>query len=257
MNLARQMGATHAIITGKSDPTQEDPEYLYQLIRKCREYLPLVDFHTNGLLLFPIGNRHSISMSELKEAGLTMITFSIASFKDEINQKIMKINQNPQALIEQARSLGLLVRCSLVVNKVNTNFPHTGDVMDYITQAGVLGAHMVVVREVWIPDVYCEINREVYEWNKANYVPIKPIEERFQKICQEKGDSRGLHLCDPLPWGTSVFSMSGIFTDKDHGVNITFAVCDEATTGPILKSIVHKPNGRGYRGWDKPGDYLY
>ena len=257
MNLARQMGATHAIITGKSDPTQEEPEYLYKLISKCREYLPLVDFHTNGFLLFPVGDRHGISMSELKKAGLTMITFSIASFKEEINQKLMRINQSPQALIEQARSLGLLVRCSLVVNKVNTSYPHTGDVMDYIMQAGGLGAHMVVVREIWIPDVHCEINREVHDWNRENYVPIKPIEERFKEICQDKWDPRGLHLCDPLPWGTPVFSMSGIFTDRDHGVNITFAICDEATTGPILKSIVHKPNGRGYRGWDKPGDYLY
>jgi hypothetical protein len=255
LNMARRMGATHAIITGKADPTQENREYLYGLIRKSREYLPLVDLHTNGYLIHPAENLLSISLDGLKKAGLTMITFSVASFDCDINRKLMKIDQNPQALIELARSLGLLVRCSLVVNKQGAKSPE--DVMDYIVMAGSLGAHMVVVREVWVPDIYSGINPNVYAWNKDNFVPIRPIEERFVEICGDKGNPYGLHQRDPLPWGTPVFTVSNVFTKRDHGVNITFACCDEATSGPILKSIVHKPNGRGYRGWDCPGDYLY
>jgi hypothetical protein len=250
------MGATHAIITGKADPTQEDREYLYGLIRKSREYLPLVDFHTNGFLLYPAGDRLSVSLDGLKNAGLTMITFSVAAFDPDVNQELMKIDQNPQALIELANfDLNLLVRCSLVVNRQGVS--SFDDVMKYILTAGALGAHMVVVREVWVPDIYSGINPDVYTWNRENFVPIKPIEEKFIEICRDRGNPYGLHQRDPLPWGTPVFTVSGMFTNRDHGVNVTFACCDEATSGPILKSIVHKPNGRGYRGWDCPGDYLY
>ena len=67
----------------------------------------------------------------------------------------------------------------------------------------------------------------------------------------------GLKQKTPLPWGTPVFVVGGTFNDTQHGVNVTFARCDEATVGSVLKSIVHKPNGHGYRNWDHNGDILY
>jgi molybdenum cofactor biosynthesis enzyme MoaA len=253
LNFARCLGATHAILTGKADPTQEDPIYLCDVIRTAREYLPLVDMHTNGLLL---QRSNSTLLESLTKAGLTMITFSIATFNDR-NEQIMGIPQRPIELINQANQLGLLVRCSLVVNKAGV-FDFEG-VCEYIRKAGELGAHMVVVREVWIPDVYAECNRDVYEWNKNHVVPIGRIEDTFKEISANPKNGYGLSQRDPLPWGTPVFAVGGIFSEKrkNHGVNVTFARCDEANRGRVIKSIVHMPDGHGFRNWDHRGDVLY
>jgi hypothetical protein len=249
LNYAKHLGATHAILTGKADPSQENNEYLCDLIKTARRYLPLVDFHTNGFLL---GRKPEI-LPMLVQAGLTMITFSIASFDQEINASLMRIRQETDQLIKLARKHRLLVRCSLVMNRLGVR--DFDGVIDYIRQAGELGAHMVVVREVWVPEVYGEYNHTVYEWNRQNQILIKPIQEQFRQIAKDPVNPFGLHERDPLPWGTPVFVMDG-FTKKSHGVNITFACCDEATSGPVIKSIVHRDD-HGFRNWDHAGDVLY
>jgi MoaA/NifB/PqqE/SkfB family radical SAM enzyme len=255
LNYAKYLGATHAILTGKADPLQEDPEYLIELIKFSRDYLPLVDMHTNGLV-FHTGMHKEKLLDKLFAAGLTMITFSIASFNPAQNCDLMHIKKSAAELIQYAASLGLLVRCSLVVNKQGVD--DAAGVIDYIKQAGELGAHMVVVREVWVPEIYGQRNHKVFEWNKANKVGIKPIQDKFIEYARyAQYKEFGITQRDPLPWGTPVFAMGGVFTDQDHGVNITFACCDEGTTGEVIKSIVHKPNGHGFRNWDHDGDILY
>jgi MoaA/NifB/PqqE/SkfB family radical SAM enzyme len=208
--------------------------------------------HTNGLLL-QRGSKSNL-LEHLVDAGLTMVTFSIASFDKDMNGELMGVPQNPELLIKQALDLGLLVRCSLVVNKYSA--PDTKSIMDYIYRAGNLGVHMIVIREVWIPENIEGVN-EVLFWNRTNKIEISPIQREFIDIASNGYNPSNLQLRDPLPWGTPVFTIDGRFQDPDHGVNITFARCDEASTGQIFKSIVHKPNGHGYRNWDSNGDILY
>lgn len=252
LGYAKNLGASHAILTSKAEPTQEDPDYLCHLVRTAREYLPLVDMHTNGFLLTR-GSKSDL-LEKLVEAGLTMVTFSIASFNKKKNKYLMGLEQNTEELIAQALKLGLLIRCSLVVNKSGETDLY--DVLNYIRQAGDLGVHMVVIREVWIPDNIENETNEFFTFNKANQIPIAPLQNQLIKSA-EQGNDYGLRLRDPLPWGTPVFTIDGKFTDPSHGINITFARCDEASTGKIFKSIVHKPNGHGYRNWDSNGDILY
>lgn len=250
LRVAERMGATHAILTGKSDPTQEGINYLADVTKIAAKHIPIVDMHTNGLVLQKVpGNLYY-----LKDAGLNMITFSIASFDSQINKKLMGVVQDSENLIREANKHSLLVRCSLVVNK--SGVKNVEEIMKYIQVAGNAGAHMVVIREVWVPEVFKGHNHEVYEWNKQNKIDLTEIEYQFNLISQRPN---GYRLCarDPLPWGTSVYAVGGIFDDPDHGVNITFAKCDQATSGPVIKSIVHKPNGHGYRNWDHHGDILY
>jgi len=191
-----------------------------------------------------------------------MVTFSIASFNKDKNEELMGLEQNAEELISQALSLGLLIRCSLVVNKSGES--DFKSVMNYIYQAANLGVHMVVIREIWIPDNMVSDINKVFNWNKFNQVPISPLQDKFIAVAQSRPQDYGsrfsdfgLRLRDPLPWGTPVFTIDGQFTDPNHGINITFARCDEASTGRIFKSIVHKPDGHGYRNWDSNGDILY
>lgn len=253
LGYARHLGATHAIMTGKADPTQEDADYLAALVKTAREYIPLVDMHTNGFLLQLKKAKRNL-LPVLVDAGLTMITFSISSFDPDVNFRFMKIRQRPAELIRAARDLGLLVRCSLLVHKEGVE--DLNDIMNYIKVAGDLGVQMVVIREVWVPDAYGRCNKKVYDWNLKNKIPVGQFESKFRRIAQST-NQYGLQERDPLPWGTPVFVVGGIFNDPEHGVNVTFARCDEANSGPVMKSVVHKPNGHGYRNWDHNGDILY
>jgi hypothetical protein len=252
LNLAKRLGATHAILTGKADPFQETKKDLSSLIKITRNFVPLIDIHTNGLVLH--SKSRSLDLAALADEGLTMATFSIASFDPAINRQLMGVPQYPEELIEKALQCGLLARCSLVMNKEGV-----GDlkgVMDYVRSAAMLGAHMVVVREIWIPELCGEYSEAVYRWNVDNKVPIGPIEDAFKNIAADPTNEYCLQQRDPLPWGTPVFVAGGAFTGG-NGINITFARCDEASSGPIIKSVVLKPNGHGYRNWDHEGDILY
>lgn len=252
LNFARQLGASHTVFTSKADPTQENPRYLCEMVGIAREYLPLADLHTNGFNIHPGMPAYNL-LPDLVNAGLTMITFSIASFDPAVNQKLMIIKKSAADLIEQAANLELMVRCSLVINKAGVK--DFDGIIEYAIEAGKRGAHAVVVREIWVPEVYGDFNRNVYEWNLANRIDIGPLQDEF--ISAAEARKHGIQRLKNLPWGTPVFGIAGCFPDKSHGVNVTFARCEEATEGAVMKSIVHKPNGHSYRNWDHNGDILY
>ncbi|OGL95356.1 hypothetical protein A2348_01485 [Candidatus Uhrbacteria bacterium RIFOXYB12_FULL_58_10] len=254
LRYAERLGATHAILTGKADPTQETPEYLTWLVSTAQEYLPLVDMHTNGWLLHT-GKLREQLLEQLVDAGLTMVSFSLASFDEAQNRELMGIRKSAAELIPIARDLGLLVRCSLVMSDLGVK--DAAGVLDYVQRAGNLGAHQVVVREVWRPKVYGAWNAGVYEWSHAHAVEVAPIQDEFIRMASELENQYGLQQRDPLPWGTPVFVVGGNFKDPAHGVNLTFSCTEEGTSGSVLKSIVHKPDGHGYRNWDHNGESLY
>lgn len=257
MDYAERIGATHLILTGKADPLQEDLKYLCEIIRRARQHKFLVDMHTNGRKLLDVTNLLGAHdrLEALVDAGLTNLTLSTASFDDAVNKELMRFDQNPAMLIAEALKHELFVRCSLVVNKQGAK--DFKGVMDYIDAAGNAGAHAVVIREVWVPDRFMGEKPEVFEWNKKNRVPIIPIQKRFIDVASDPNNRYNLSLRDPLPWGQPVFTRSGVFKNKNHGVNITFARCDEGTTGNIIKSLIHGPDGHGRRNWDDSGDNLY
>lgn len=258
LNYAKRLGATHAVITGKAEPTQEDVGYICDLIGVCSSKEFLVDMHTNGFLLQEGKSEHSLE--DLVDSGLTMITFSIAHHDPDINAVLMGVRVDYPSLIKKAVGLGLLVRCSLVL--CESSIKNEREALSYIRCMGSLGVHMVVIRRLWTPSTYTEKNKEVYEWNRKNEIPLHAVSYGFST--RSKAGSRDsdwihypLYELAPLPWGAPVYAMEGCFDDSEHGVNITFAECDANDAGPVLKSIVHKPNGHGYRNWDFNGNILY
>jgi len=255
LRVAERMGATHAILTGRADPSQEDSPYLEQLVGMCSEHLPLVDMHTNGFLFLPTKPKHDL-LPTLVRAGLTQITLSIASHDLPTNRKLMGQKESPAvpAFIAYLRSLGLLVRASLVINRSGV---HTYEgIIDYISILGNMGVQMVVIREVWIPDTYAPIDPAVHHWNRENHIDIGQLQAEFDEIASS-GRNTFMRHGNPLPWGTPVYLVDSLFADLHHGVNVTFARCEEANGGTVIKSIVHKPDGHGYRNWDHTADILY
>lgn len=246
---AQHLRATHAILTGKADPLQEDADYLREVIAGSRKYMPLVDIHTNG---FGFGRKQSVR--SLQKSGLTNITFSIASFYQEDNAEFMGIKELPLQAIAEAVALKMYVRCSLLLT-AETIYDFHG-IMDYIMTAGEMGVNAVVIREIWRPDRMLGESNEVYEYNRANFVSIGEPEKAFD-LASQSHNMYGISKRKPLPWGQPVFTVSGVFKNSDHGVNVTFARCNEGETGSIIKSIVHKPDGHGYSAWDDPGTILY
>lgn len=268
LGYAQSLGATHGILTGKADPTQENPEYLLGLVARIRERLPLCDMHTNGYLLLP-GKRRADLLRELKKAGLTMVTLSIASTDDATNRRLMGV-PTPTELIPIARELGLMVRCSLVVNRDGVS--DVDRVLDYVRTVGELGAQAVVVREVWRPEVRTPVNEAVYEWNHANAVPIQPIENEISRLA---GEPRGLwdtfrwlvhgapenpnriHRLYTLPWGRPVFAFGeGTFSDPNHAVQVVVSTSHDNFRGETFQTVVLRPDGHVYGGWESKATIL-
>jgi hypothetical protein len=257
LRFAERCGATHAIITGKAEPLQETPPYIFSLIEHCAAHMPVVDLHTNGWLL--TGSKPKYQLDHLEDAGLTMLTLSVSHHDLKTNRKFMGRGAgNLGALIESARSIGLLVRVSLLLHTEGVQ--DVDGLMEYVKFFGDIGVHMVVVRELWTPYSFTKDCPAPLAWSHFHKVPIRPIEADVEQFAVSGlfHESTGLtvSLRDPLPWGQQVYSV-GSFDDPNKGVNLTFARCDEATTGNLIKSIVHRPDGHGYRNWDSNGDILY
>ena len=224
----------------------------------------MVDLHTNGTNLF-----NNYEISQLAEGGLTKITFSIAHLDSDVNKKLMGVMQDTEMMIKTANTYGLLTRVSLVLTK--SGISTFEEVVRFIREVGEMGAHMVVVRELWIPNLVNPANKEILKWCEENFISVESIEKKFFNTTHEyhmgsvselgqfitKENSLGLIVGEPLPWGPPVYGMEGKFRDQNHGVNITFARCDQNSKGPVLKSIVHRPNGHGYVNWDSNCFILY
>jgi len=192
-------------------------------------------------------------LPKLVDAGLTMITLSTASHDFEQNRNLMLIKKSPANLIRRCRDLGLMVRVSLVINK--SGVQDVDGILEYIRVLGNLGAQAVVVREIWRPEATGRSTQEVMDWNNANWIDIGALQKSFEELGEKK--ERGVRIGNPLPWGTPVFLVGGIFDERSHGVNLTFARCEEANMGTVIKSIVHMPDGHGYRNWNHKGDTIY
>ena len=245
--MAAVMRARHLILTNQSDPFQERDIYLGRVIslaKKCG--IPKADIHTNGLVLHL--NRGKATLKDLVDIGLTNITFSIASFDEEANREFIGVNQRPEEIIRFARSLGLVVRCSLLLTKETVH--DIEGIQNYIRIAKECGAKFVVIRELWIPEmkrIHTVSDPETYQWCQGNQVPIAPLIEDMGRLASEN-DSDITEL-KPLPWGQRVFDVGDI--------NTTFAYCFEGQSGQTIKSLVAKPDGYLSRGWDNKADVLY
>lgn len=245
-SMARALGARFAIITDKRDPLQERDLLLGRIIQSARAYgIPRVDMHTNGLLLQT--KRGQATFRDLVELGLTNITFSIASFNPCVNQQFMGIDQRPLILMKLARELKLTTRCSLLLTG-STIYEMNG-ILEYVRQAKKLGVGFIVIREIWIPAkkrLHEVRDQATYEWCLRNQVLVQPLIEEMGEMVKRRSSMTEL---EPLPWGQRVFDI--------YDVNVTFARCDDGQMGQTLKSVVAKPDGELYRGWDNEADKLW
>lgn len=243
LDYAARGGAYTAILTGKADPLQEDSAYLLQLIKACRKKVPSVDMHTNGLGL----RNHYHELVSLAKNGLTMITFSIAHDDQIKNAELMGYRKDfdPFELVQRAHNTGLLVRCSLVLNKSGVH--DLPGIMSYIATAKKAGAHQIVIRELWLPEGIEPLDQAVWQWNQENKVEIAALEEQFWT--ESRTAKSPIRFIKRLPWGTPIFEVDGM--------NVTFARCEESYNGGTLKSLVHLVDGHGYMDWSNQGASLY
>jgi len=243
----KAMRGSHVILTEGADPLQERGIYLGRVVSLARECdIPYVDMHTNGLRLQ--SERGKSTLQDLADMGLTHITFSVASFNNEVNREFMGVEQRPFDLIQVARQCGLRVRCSLLLTKETVH--DLAGILDYVQGAKAAGVRFVVIREVWAPSIQRlgkVRDSKTLDWCVDNQVDIDPLIEETAEYAH-RADTRATEL-DSLPWGQRVFDI--------YGVNVTYARCDDGQKGQTLKSIVAKPDGELYRGWDNDADVLY
>lgn len=260
LDYGKQAGAMTAIMTSKSEPLldyKDSPSAFESMVYEARKRLPQVDMHTNAVLLA----RHPEWLESLADAGLNMLTISLASFDTQTNRAFMGNWCKPFQVIQQANRLGIYVRMSVLLTKETVG--DMAQFAEYVKAAREAGADAIVARELWKPNISEALTddaREVYEWVDANRVDMAGFMQQFESAMQgegEKGDY-GLRIkyLRPLPWGMPIYSADDI--------NLIFARCDEKAVDGVYKSIQlvprEYPSGQvGWRiqgSWGDKGDVL-
>jgi len=245
LDYGRQGGAMTVVLTSKAEPTldlKHDPSAFLDRVMLCRDHLPQVDLHTNGVLL----QKEPDWLKMLVAAGLNMITLSVASFDPSVNTQLMGLGIDYERLIGRMNEVGVCVRVSTVCT--SANIPDGEAARQHVQAAKRLGADMVVLRECWRPSRFSDKGRAVADWIAAHYVSSASV----QKTLAADPDVREVRT---LPWGATVYDVDG--------VNVTFALCDEKFTG-VYKSLQLVPKaypndsvGWRIRGsWGMEGDTI-
>lgn len=245
LDYGRQGGAMTVVLTSKAEPTldlKDDPSAFLNRMMICRERLPQVDLHTNGVLL----QKEPHWLKELVDAGLNMVTLSVASFDPSINGQLMGVGIDYERLIGCMNDVGVCVRVSTVCTSLNV--PDGEVARQHVQAAKKLGADMVVFRECWRPSLLTDKGGHVADWIAEHYVSS----DRVKKALAADPDVREVRT---LPWGATVYDVDA--------VNVTFALCDEKFTGVykslqlVPKAYPNKSVGWRIRGsWGMEGDTI-
>jgi molybdenum cofactor biosynthesis enzyme MoaA len=114
--LAKQLGATTAMLTGKGEPLLF-PDQISKYLQALGQYnFPMIEIQTNGILLQEQRGKYSPFLKQWYEAGLNTIALSIVHFEQELNRQIYlpyrKEYINLPSLINDIHEIGYSVRLS-------------------------------------------------------------------------------------------------------------------------------------------------
>jgi hypothetical protein len=233
LKYARQLGATHCIITSKADPLQ-DWSYVQDIAFQASEYGFLVDLHTNGYLLVR-------SMIDEFLGHVDQVTFHTESFDKDVNREIMGIQPPDEEVVRCIVKLGKLVRFTALANK--KTLPDVRAVIDYVKRAGALGAQRVAIRELGTYNKWCE----------DNWVDVVDMFFKMAALTNPHTTGNALYRRGAgLPTGENVF----LFDDPPVQLTLGSGCFGEADDFTI-RSIVHRPDGHGYRSWFDVSNILY
>ncbi|MCA6213411.1 GTP 3',8-cyclase MoaA [Thermococcus bergensis] len=167
VRIASQLGIKKVKLTGGEPTIRKD---IVEIVRRIRPYVEDLSMTTNGTTL-------KLLAEPLKEAGLDRVNISLDTLDREKYKAITGFDVLPQVLegIDKAVKLFHPVKLNMVVMK-GLNDEEIWDMIDYAAQKNAI-----------LQLIEIEVPREMENswFFKKYFYPLKPLEEKFEKIAVE------------------------------------------------------------------------
>lgn len=167
VRIASQLGIKKVKLTGGEPTIRKD---IVEIVRRIRPYVEDLSMTTNGTTL-------KLLAEPLKEAGLDRVNISLDTLDREKYKAITGFDVLPQVLegIDKAVKLFHPVKLNMVCMK-GLNDGEIWDMIDYAAQKNAI----LQLIEIEVPK-----EMENSWFFKKYFYPLKPLEEKFEKIAVE------------------------------------------------------------------------
>ena len=217
LKLAKEKGASRAVITGGGEPTLIAHKKLLEMIGACASYFPQKVVLISNAHNYAIQKPHEIvaSLKALKEHGLTDLSISRHHYDDAKNEKIMKLHTPIENILKVNKSANIELDIRLISVLQEGGIDSKDEIANYLKWAGSFGIEQICFKELYVSTSNESYYHE-YSANDFSYehqVPLRLVLE----FCQEHGFKK----IGELPWGVPLYE--GVFS----GNSFTIAVYTE------------------------------
>lgn len=242
-SLAKQSGATTAMITGKGEPTLF-PNQVTKYVEALRKHdFPLIELQTNGILLQERKDKYDEYVRTWYEAGLTLVAVSIVHYEPEKNRQIYlpykKSYIDLPALIGNLHDVGLSVRLACIM--ADGYIDSASELERLIEFARINKVEQLTARPVNRPEE--TRNSEVKGWIARNCLKKEQLEDIVSYMTKE-----GKKLMS-LPHGAVIFDM------HDQNVCLTNSLTIDQE-GEEIRQLIFFPDGHLRYDWQYKGAIL-
>lgn len=241
--LAEKAGVTTAMLTGKGEPTlfpDQVTEYLEAI--KLKYNFPIVEIQSNGL---GVGRgKLNDYLKRWYDLGLSTFAISVASHKEEINQKVYTPKGqyiNLEETIAKLHAIGFSVRLATVMVKGMLDKP--ADIDDMIRFARKNKVEQLTFRPVnqtAKPDEANQKDKSIYDWTTTNRIPKDHV-----LILQEYVASIGKALMH-LPHGATIYDVQGQNVCMTNSLTLS-------TDPDEIRQLIFFPDGKLLYDWQYSG----
>ncbi len=238
--LARQVGVTTAMFTGKGEPTLF-PDQISRFLREMKEYnFPLIEIQTNGIKLIRNVKKYEPYLQHWYREGMTTIAISIVHFEPEKNREIYLPHENSYIdlpeLINWLHSLGFSVRLTCIA--ANGFIDDTLKVLQLKGFAKENKVEQLTITPVNKPESI--LNQEAYKWTKEHHLTEKQLTSITSLL-----EAHGRHILT-LAHGAKVYDMQG----QNICLNQCLTVQPDAKE---IRNLIFFPDGHLRYDWQYPG----
>lgn len=225
--LARRIGISHILITGKGEPTLQ--AHALDRIFEVFHDFP-IEIQTNGKTFF---NSHTF---KIMKRNVDVVAISI---DDPLDFNMFDFS-------DSVDPIPFIVRYTIVYNKLFKNYSLT----DLVSECNRRGVSQLTIRNMTIPDrvIDTPVSMNTVEWiahnsHREGYNQIRSQLATLIKDEQAK-------FIRKLPFGPSLYDI--------HGVGYTHMnYCVESENGEDIRSLIYQADGHLYSTWDSRGSIIF
>ena len=217
LKLAKERGASRAVITGGGEPTLIAHNKLLEMIEQCSSYFPQKVVLITNAHNYAIQKPHEIlkRLNELKEHGLTDLSISRHHYDDAKNEEIMKLHTPIDNILKVNKNAQTELNIRLISVLQKGGVDSKEEIARYLNWAGSFGVEQICFKELYVAtsseSYYHEYSANDFSYE--NQVSLRLVLE----FCEEHGFKK----VQELPWGAPLYE--GIFA----GNRFTIAVYTE------------------------------